>query len=205
MGGRGSASGFPSNAPAQPVDPVKRAIGNQGTPKTLNEAMALANPNYQQSRQNGDGLYTRNCQRCIWAVELLRRGYDVVAMPRTPDNTYASADGSNPNSFVNVGDPPLQFSRTIGNIWYKPKATDIKNEILKHPDGARGVLSMLKYGSGHVCNWEIVNGRVVIYDGQIGRKHYLSDLIKRGYYQFAVARMDNVGVTKLVQDFVKRR
>lgn len=205
MGGRGGASGFPTHVPMGAIDPIKQAIGDQGVPKTLKEAMSLANPNFQQSRQNGDGLYTRNCQRCIWAVELLRRGYDVEAKARTSDNTYASSDGSNPNSFVNVGNPPLQFSKPIGNVWYKPKAADVKNEILKHPEGSRGALTMAKYGSGHVCNWEIVKGKVVIYDGQIGQTHSLTDLMKRGYFQFAVARMDNVGITNLVQDFVKRR
>jgi len=64
---------------------------------------------------------------------------------------------------------------------------------------------MHSFKNGHVCNWEIVKGKVVIYDGQIGQKHSLTDLMKRGYTSFSVARMDNVKITDLAKDFVKRR
>lgn len=207
MGGRGSTSKFPvggpSPAPRQAT--LDDYLGGKGTPKDLETAMKTANPHFLESVQNKDKLYTHNCQRCIWAVELMRRGYDVEAMPRTPDDTYAMMDSSKPHSYSNVGDPPLQFGHSIGSVWYKPKATDVKTEIMQYPEGARGALVMRSLKSGHVCNWEIVKGKVVIYDGQIGQKHTLTDLIKRGYYSFAVARMDNVGITDLAKDFVKRR
>lgn len=206
MGGRGSGSKFGGSVPTAPRrQSLDDYLGGRGTPKDLETAMKTANPHFMESAQNKDGLYTHNCQRCIWAVELMRRGYDVEAMPRTSDNDYAKIDSSLAHSFTNVGDPPLQFSKAIGNGWYKPKAADVKAEILKHPDGSRGALVMQSFKSGHVCNWEIVKGKVVIYDGQVGQKHTLTDLLKRGYVSFKVARMDNVGLTDLTKDFVKRR
>lgn len=206
MGGRGSVSKFNNgNSGSGRPQTLADYLGPQGSPKDYKEAMALANPHFAESVQNKDDLYTKNCQRCFWAVELMRRGYDVEAMPRTADNTYATLDPALPHSFVNVGDPPLQFSAAIGNIWYKAKATDVKAEILRHPEGSRGALVMHGYKKGHVCNWEIVKGKVVIYDGQVGKKHTLTDLMKKGFVSFKVARMDNVGVTDLVKDFVKRR
>ena len=207
MGGRGSISKFNkgNNGNTPRPQTVEDYLGPKGDPKSLDDVMTAANPHWLESATNKDGLYTHNCQRCIWAVELMRRGYDVEAMPRTADNTYAILDPALPHSFVNVGDPPLQFSAAIGNIWYKAKATDVKAEILKHPDGSRGALVMHGYKKGHVCNWEIVKGKVVIYDGQVGKKHTLTDLMKRGWSSFKVARMDNVAVTDLAKDFVKRR
>lgn len=210
MGGRGSPSKLSSSAstpaaPRQREQTLEEYLGGRGEPKSLEEAMTLVNPHWAESAQNKDKKYTHNCQRCIWAVELMRRGYDVEALPRTEDDTYGMMDGSAPHSFVNVGHPPLQFGWAIGNIWHKPTASAIKAEILQYPEGARGVLSMHGLGSGHVCNWEIVKGKVVIYDGQVSQKHSLTDLFKRGYVTFKVARMDNVDITDLAKDFVKRR
>ena len=210
MGGRGTASGFPTNQPGQSVaqpqqETLEDYLGQAGTPLDLDTAMKRANPNYQTSKANGDGKYTKNCQRCVWAVELLRRGYDVEAMPRTADNDYASLDENKPHSFVNGGDPPLNFTGWIGNYWYPAKATDVKNEILKNPDGSRGALVMMAPGRGHVCNWEIVKGKVVIYDGQVNQKRTMTDILGRGWKTFQVARMDNVAITDLAKDLVKRR
>lgn len=212
MGGRGGRSGLQSTAPAAapaPKDPsamtLEEYLGPQGSAKTLDDAMHDANPHFMESLRNHDPAYTHNCQRCIWAVELQRRGYDVEAMPRTSDDTYARANPSFAHSFSNVGDPPLDWSNPIGGLWWKPKAADVKNEILKYPDGARGALIMHSSRSGHVCNWEIVKGKVVIYDGQVDQKHSLTDLLRRGYSSFMVARMDNTGISDLAKDFVKRR
>jgi len=207
MGGRGSVSKFPGGGPTPPPrrETLDDYLGGKGSPKDLDTAMTTANPHFLESVQNKDKQYTHNCQRCIWAVELMRRGYDVEAMPRTADGTYAYMESSYAHSFSNVGDPPLKFGHAIGSVWYKPKAADVKAEILQHPEGSRGALVMHSFKNGHVCNWEIVKGKVVIYDGQIGQKHSLTDLMKRGYTSFSVARMDNVKITDLAKDFVKRR
>lgn len=206
MGGRGSVSKFNNgNSGSGRPQTLADYLGPQGSPKDYKEAMALANPHFAESVAAKDKLYTHNCQRCIWAVELMRRGYDVEALPRTADDDYAKADSSLPHSYTNVGDPPLKFGQTVGSLFWKPKASEIKDEILRHPEGSRGVLRMHSFGNGHVCNWEIKKGKVIIYDGQTGTTHSASELLKRGYSAFAVARMDNVKITDLAKDFVKRR
>ena len=70
MGGRGgsySRSGF---------------LGPHGKQKTVEEALAGANPHYREGRE-----WQQNCQRCIYAYEMQRRGYDVEALPRIFDGT----------------------------------------------------------------------------------------------------------------------
>lgn len=68
MGGRGgsySRSGF---------------LGPRGKQKTVDEALAGSNPHYREGRE-----WQQNCQRCIYAYEMQRRGYDVEALPRIFD------------------------------------------------------------------------------------------------------------------------
>ena len=70
MGGRGgsySRSGF---------------LGPRGKQKTVDEALAGSNPHYREGRE-----WQQNCQRCIYAYEMQRRGYDVEALPRIFDGT----------------------------------------------------------------------------------------------------------------------
>ena len=56
------------------------ALIEQGKPMTHEEANEHhANPNYQKGVRNG---YSQNCQSCVVAYELRRRGYDVEAFMR---------------------------------------------------------------------------------------------------------------------------
>jgi SPP1 gp7 family putative phage head morphogenesis protein len=57
---------------------INDVIGTQGEPMEPEEAIK-ANPRYDEG-----GGYKSNCQRCVPAYELRRRGYDVEALPNTP-------------------------------------------------------------------------------------------------------------------------
>lgn len=57
---------------------INDVIGAQGEPMEPEEAIQ-ANPRYDEG-----GGYKNNCQRCVPAYELRRRGYDVEALPNTP-------------------------------------------------------------------------------------------------------------------------
>lgn len=73
MGGRGSSSGLS----AKP-----KSLGRNGKARTIDEALAATNPNYDKGLE-----WQQNCQRCVFAYEMERRGYDVEAMPRIFDGT----------------------------------------------------------------------------------------------------------------------
>ena len=216
MGGRGSKSGSgiavatPQQPPTPRVQTLDEYLGPKGAMRDMQDAIDSSNPYFQQSLANRDGLYTRNCQRCIWAAELRRRGYDVEAKPRILDGSDVAQkmDASIPGSFVNGAKGGLQFTSPEGSYWWKPKAGDVTSMIKDNfPDGSRGALSMTRLGGqgGHVCNWEIKNGKVILYDGQTHAKHSATELIQKGFSVFQAARMDNVELTDVVKNFVRPR
>ena len=191
---------------------IAAALGTQGTPKTLKQAALDVNPNYRSGRQ-----WQTNCQRCVWAVEMSRRGYDVEAMPRTSDDSYAKANTSVANSFLNVAEGGLQLAQ-VGSPYFKSSAAEFKAHFTdKYDVGARGMIVGQTTRYGHVFNWEIVQGKngkqVRFYDGQPNglvdkRRGYNSEnvsvsYIQRRYILIREARMDNAKVTPLIADFVK--
>lgn len=59
-------------------DIVAKQLGiKRGKPMNMAKALKGSNPNYSEGRQ-----WKHNCQRCVCAYELRRRGYDVSAMPK---------------------------------------------------------------------------------------------------------------------------
>ena len=79
MGGRGSNSSLGGKGKAKSVT---KFMGKRGKPKTIEDAMTTSNPHFYEGRE-----WQYNCQRCIYAYEMQRRGYDVEAMPRIFDGT----------------------------------------------------------------------------------------------------------------------
>lgn len=200
-----SASPTPKKGAPKTVEDI---LGKPGEPIDAMTAVANTNPNYS----TGDWEWTHNCQRCIWAFEAQRRGYDVEAKPRTSDDEYSMAHASLPKSYLNVAvDPitkePVKLSAPHGNIFGgPPKVSEIKDDILSNnPEGARGFFRISRVTSGHVFNWEISNGKLQIYEAQTGEKRSLSQYIKNGAITFQWARTDNLEFTPLIEDFVQRR
>lgn len=88
MGGRGAKYGFQSGEEriswsngigTKVADTLKEAIGKKGKSIDMTKAYKDANPNYDRTQTYAE--YTMNCQRCVVAYELRRRGYDVTAQP----------------------------------------------------------------------------------------------------------------------------
>ena len=213
MGSRGSKSGSGIAQPTaqQPPTPQTQSLdeylGPKGAAGDIQDALDSTNPHYDQSIQNRDGLYYKNCQRCVWAVELRRRGYDVEAKPRIMDGSDVAQkmDPNIPGSFVNGAKGGLDFTNhETGSIFWKPKASDVTSMIKNDfPDNSRGALVMTGPGRGHVCNGELKNGKLTIYDGQTHTKHSVTEMMKKGFTRFQAARMDNVALSDVIKDFVR--
>lgn len=208
-GGQGAARNSGAGGPTPGVQTddqiIASALGTQGTAKSIKEAVANANPNYSK----GGDAWTKNCQRCVWATEMQRRGYDVEALPRTSDNSYAKADPNVANSFLNVAQGGLKLEQVVSPYW-KSTATEFKEHFTnKYDVGARGMIVGQGRKSGHVFNWEIIQGKsgkqVKFYDGQPGKDNVSVTHIQSKWFYFREARMDNVSVTPLIKDFVKPR
>ena len=181
-----------------------KVLGKKGAPKTIEEALQNVNKtNYDKARnewrdkydklheqyQNGEisksefaskyeqlnGGYDINCQRCVWAYELQRRGYDVEALP--------NLEGDNPNSLSRGGnwmklDKNSKGSQRLAEYnYYKQESNkDASNNALKMMsewgDGSRGIIRLArKSGSGHVFNVEYSKGKIIAVDAQTGEKY----------------------------------
>ena len=145
------------------------------------EDMAKTNPNY------GDGTnfaYNNNCVPCVIAYDLRQRGYDVEAAPALPGeenlmhmhdiiNAYSGVDSFSVTSILGI-DRPNNTEYTASNV-----SKRIESDLLKHGNGARGVLTAeWKNGGGHVVIWEVEDEKVVIRDPQMNEVKSVYDIVK---------------------------
>lgn len=138
MGGRGgsySRSGF---------------LGPHGKQKTVEEALAGANPHYREGRE-----WQQNCQRCIYAYEMQRRGYDVEALPRIFDGTDRLPYMYDKNGWLAVMDGAKAVDFPSRNTIQK-----MADQMANWGDGARAIVRVQWKGgrSGHVFMAEQLGG-----------------------------------------------
>lgn len=139
MGGRGgsySRSGF---------------LGPRGKQKTVDEALAGSNPHYREGRE-----WQQNCQRCIYAYEMQRRGYDVEALPRIFDGTDRLPYMYDKNGWLAVMDGAKAVDFPSRNTIQK-----MADQMANWGDGARAIVRVQWKGgrSGHVFMAEQQKGR----------------------------------------------
>ncbi len=142
------------------------------------------NPNYNSQQVNE---WYVNCQRCVPTYEMLRRGFDVTALPYTNDYDYLS---SHPYSvWENV-----EVISCTGE-----DRTEIENAMSSWGDGARAqIVVMWTQFSGHTFIAEQRNGETVYIDPQSGNENYTDwiDSAIPGRTQFC--RIDNINTTDLI-------
>lgn len=186
MGGRGSS--FSRSGP----------LGPRGKAKTIDEALAGSNPHYREGRE-----WQQNCQRCIYAYEMQRRGYDVEAKPRIFDGTDRLPYGDSPGGWKQVMSGMEQVNMPSHNT-----IANMDAQMAAWGDGARAIVRVRWKGnkSGHVFMAEQINGVTHYIDPQPGRainiEHYMAQAIK-GKTQ--LLRVDNATPTDLLEKCVKRR
>lgn len=142
------------------------------------------NPNYNSQKVNE---WYVNCQRCVPTYEMLRRGFDVTALPCTSDYDYLS---SHPYS---VWENVEVISCTGGD------QTEIENAMSSWGDGARAqIVVMWTQFSGHTFIAEQRDGQTVYIDPQSGNENYTDwiDSAIPGRTQFC--RIDNINTTDLI-------
>lgn len=180
FGSRGANS---ASAP----DPL---LGRQGKPKSADEALANVNKEHYDQETDRNGQYHVNCQRCIFAYEMQRRGYDVEALPA-------------PNSRT---DPMFTYSASwergfIGQKWERnlgKRNPEVEQNIISKMqdwgDGSRAIAYVAwKNGGAHVFNIENQGGKVSIFDAQDGKRYKLSDYLSRTKpSQTELSRVDNL-------------
>lgn len=183
----------------------KEAIGKKGKASTISEALKSVNPNF--SRRHSE--YSMNCQRCVVAYELQRRGYKVEAQP-----TYANDKW---NKAYNVGGTHMGLWRgafrhaktvNVGASRGDKVLDNITKRMKAYGPGARAVVS-INYkgvGEGHVFNVENVRGRIHYVDAQTGNRYNRASM--RNLFSITktrdttLTRTDNLRISERSKEFV---
>lgn len=198
MGGRGASSSGGDGLPAK----FRSVLGRKGTPRSVGTALKTANPKY-----NEDRAYRINCQRCIWAYELQRRGYKVQARGNPGDdfNHWDNKDGFShvfedaefkPVHWWAEGrTPSLPMSKSGTKAQRMQVARNIEKQMREWGEGSRAAVTVgwQRSKSGHAFSIENIGGKVYIVDAQPGKKMPLMDYIDRAnLMQTFICRTDNL-------------
>jgi hypothetical protein len=181
MGGRGGS--YSRSGP----------LGPRGKAKTIDQALKDTNPNYTQGHE-----WQTNCQRCVYAYEMGRRGYDVEAEPRIMKGKDDVA-----SNWRNIME-----NQTWEKMPSRNTAKKISDTMNGYGDGARAVVYVVWKGarSAHVFMAEQQGGKTVYMDPQTGRHvnidNYLNSAIKG---RTEISRIDNLKPSDYIKGCAKRR
>lgn len=129
---------------------------------SISEDLKSVNPNYSKSR-----YYQINCQRCSYAYELRRRGYDVEAYPN--DDNFGAKKGT----FWTKQMKPTETYEFSNNIGARRLHNKISEKVLNAGDGSRFAIEVqwTRSRTGHLFIVENVGGQVKYFDAQTGNEN----------------------------------
>lgn len=157
------------------------------------EAARKINPHF------GEGAkWENNCQRCVQAYEMRRRGYDVQAKPMTLDkHGRMDMDDAVLKNWKNVFENASWEQIGIN----EDDLAEIRKQMGKWGDGSRSQICVTwPNGRGHVFSAEQIGGETVFIDPQNSHadtSEYFRKL-KKGCTMFA--RVDQLKPTKLIKE-----
>ena len=198
MGGRGSSSGLDMHEWKNPYgDEFTPMLGERDITFDDDEAIAVSNPNYKTQQYR----WTHNCQRCVYAYEMLRRGFNVEAKEReSRDDDYARYLWRH-----------IMEGQKWDNVGSRSKDKTIRNMDAKAAEwgeGARGVVYIAWKGgrTAHVFNVERRGGQTIYVDAQTGKYVNIQDYVSRSMpTKMEMSRIDHLKPSKYTGDYVKRR
>lgn len=168
-------------------------------PKTVDQTVAMTNPGYK----HGGAGYRQNCQRCVPAYVMRRRGFDVIARPATVnENGTLSWKDRLYTSWHRVF-KGTNFLRCTGADRGK---AEIIAKMAEWGDGSIAEVRVLwTNGEAHVFVAEQISGQVRFVDPQTGDidcERYFTN-VSNGGTMFA--RIDNLEPTELIEECIKNR
>lgn len=156
---------------------------------TVDEDLKATNPNYV----SGEYKWRNNCQRCVSAYEMRRRGYSVTAKPlpgRLSDDYLAAYFE---NAWENA--QRIWCHKGSGKI-------EIEDYMSRWGNGTRAVIGVRwKGGGGHVFVAENIEGKIHYYDPQSGSNDcssYFRDAFGKGTTH--ITRVDNLTPSEHIED-----
>ena len=214
MGGRGSSSfttrqtgSWSGGLGGVVPETLREAIGTRGYPNSISESIVSTNPHHSYDFRE----YSENCQRCVVAYELNRRGYDVTALPTYQGDRlgevayYSPATGTYEGRWKGA----FQNARTtnVGSNTESGAISNIESTMRSYGPGARAVVQIFyRSGGGHVFNVENQGGRIVYVEAQTGRiKNIGSTMSHVRTNSVNLVRTDNLRISERAKRFVIQR
>lgn len=197
---------------------IEQKIGvKKGKEMTFEEANELrGNINYEKASE-----YSVNCQSCVVANELRRRGYNVTALPnlqKTGNIPYELSMRTN-WAWIDPKTMVMPKKQTAGGIYDITRSGALKSksikeltkelvELVKEPGRYHIDFAWKGKNSGHIITLEkLHNGKIIIYDPQTGKMKNWKELSKEISLRYGVSvlRVDNLLVnTDIIDGIVKK-
>lgn len=197
---------------------IEKKLGiKKGKDMTFEEANELrGNINFGKGSE-----YGINCQSCVVANELRRRGYDITALPnlQKAGNVPYELSRKTNWAWINPETMMMPEKKTAGGISGITRTGAIKSkslkeltkelvELVKEP-GRYNIDFVWKGGrSGHIISLEkLSDGKIVIYDPQTGKMKDWAELSRNISLRYGVnvLRVDNMLVnTDIIDGIVKK-
>ena len=153
------------------------------TPDSIEKALQFTNPNG----------YTENCQRCVFAYEMRRRGYDVIAKD-APKNLMDDNIGF--GDFRKIG---------VNAQWIKCKGSgleEVSNYLHNCTGNARVAINIQIEQNAHLFVAEKLNDEIYFIDPQSNKFDARNrfDRAIEGFTEFA--RIDDLEISNLIKDCI---
>ena len=186
---------------------LKEAIWTQGRQKSIVDAFYDANPYYSREY----AAYSMNCQRCVVAYELRRRGYDVEAAPTYKGDELPRVVFAKGGAYSGNWRGAFQHSKItkVGVDGRKANAqqqtiSNIETNMKTWGSGSRAVVQVFwKGGGGHVFNVENDRGRMVYVDAQTHKRVNINEYMSQAYTgDVNLIRTDNLRISNRARKFV---
>lgn len=180
---------------------LSEALGVQGVPMSEADAWFDANPYFSEDYSE----FSANCQRCVYAYEMRRRGYDVEALPTYEGDMMPM--GGNWQKAMNG-----MTVANVGRTTEKATIKSIEKQMADWGEGSRAIIRVKWAGgnSGHVFNLEQSNGKLHVYDVQSNKrvtgKKYLEEYLPYATLSYTTLyRTDNATPTEDMRYMVKHK
>lgn len=162
--------------------------GSTSQPMTPEQALAATNPHYAEGRE-----WQVNCQRCVYAYEMNRRGELCEAKPRIMDGNRPARDDEIAQNWRNVMQG--QTWDRVGSRGKQRTISNLDGKMAEYGEGSRAVVYVTWRGgrSAHVFSAERIGGETRYFDSQTGKVVDISDYIGSAMpTRTMLSRIDNL-------------
>lgn len=199
-GGKNARYGQPNTPISWPKPQgVQTNIGDKGRASSIDEALKTVNPDRRAIDAMDYEDYTANCQRCVIAYELQRRGYKVEAEATFENDTLPSM-----GNYLNVFDGAKTIAVGASNT--KNVNKKIIDNMSQWGNGSRAIVHIANNGGGHVFNVEYSRGKLTYVDAQTGDRYDPARVFNNtNPKNVKITRTDNLKINDNISKAVRKK